>query len=176
MRKPMRILVEDGWRVPSMPLDKLGLAWQRTLEDLYREFYFEVGKTPLETVTPFRSGMIIRFIGSNGFSVDQPGFRAYGMASLMLCYHGSGRDIIGHVEDVFIRPNYRGFGQGETLITALIRVATLRGFHRLELTSKSKRRAAHALYQKLGFRMVAEANSTQDHATNLFRLPLFPLR
>ena len=172
MRKRMRILIEEGWQRPSAPLDSLGLAWQWTLEDLYREFYLEDGKTPLETIIPFRFGMILRFVGSNGFDIDQRGFKACGMASLTLRSHGSGRDQIGHIEDVFIRPEYRGFGHGETLLGRLIQVTNERELLWLELTSKSKRRAAHALYQKLGFMMVAEANSTQHHATNLFRLPL----
>lgn len=172
MRKRMRILIEEGWQRPSAPLDPLGLAWQWTLEDLYREFYLEDDKTPLETIIPFRSGMILRFVGSNGFGIGQRGFKAYGMASLTLRSHGSGMHQIGHIEDVFIRPEYRGFGHGEALLERLIQLASKRELLWLELTSKSKRRAAHALYRKLGFRMVAEANSTQDRATNLFRLPL----
>jgi len=58
----------------------------------------------------------------------------------------------GHVEDVVVDGAYRGQGLGEKLMQEIIATARAKGIQNLYLTSRPIRVAAHALYQKIGFK------------------------
>jgi len=57
----------------------------------------------------------------------------------------------GWIEDVVVDEDARGLGIGEALTMAAVDEARQRGVRSLDLTSRSSREAANALYQKLGF-------------------------
>jgi ribosomal protein S18 acetylase RimI-like enzyme len=57
----------------------------------------------------------------------------------------------GWIEDVVVDEDARGLGIGEALTRAALEEARVRGVRSLDLTSRSSREAANALYQKLGF-------------------------
>jgi ribosomal protein S18 acetylase RimI-like enzyme len=57
----------------------------------------------------------------------------------------------GWIEDVVVDEGARGLGVGEALTKAALEEARRRGVRSLDLTSRSSREAANALYQKLGF-------------------------
>ena len=56
-----------------------------------------------------------------------------------------------HVEDVVVDETYRGQGLGKKVMYALIAAAKKQKVNSLNLTSRPERKAANALYQKLGF-------------------------
>jgi ribosomal protein S18 acetylase RimI-like enzyme len=55
------------------------------------------------------------------------------------------------VEDVIVDNGSRGKGVGEQLVAFALRCAKERGAKTVDLTSRSSREAANALYQKMGF-------------------------
>jgi len=57
----------------------------------------------------------------------------------------------GWIEDVVVDEDARGLGIGEALTRAALDEARIRGVRSIDLTSRSSREAANALYQKLGF-------------------------
>ena len=73
------------------------------------------------------------------------------------------------VEDVVVDNNYRGKGLGRKLTEHLIATARERKAKCIDLTSKPERVAANALYQSLGFKLMATATK---NGTNLYRLYL----
>ena len=56
------------------------------------------------------------------------------------------------IEDVVVDEAARGQGAGEELVGEAIRLASESGARTLDLTSRPKRGAANALYEKVGFR------------------------
>ena len=77
---------------------------------------------------------------------------------------------VGIIEDVVTDKNYRGKGIGRKLTEMLIEEAKKRRAEYIELTSNPKRKAAIALYKKLGFKLIAKA--VGKNGTNLYRLYL----
>ena len=73
-----------------------------------------------------------------------------GMATI--CFRESPIDKIGTIEGVVVDQTYQGRGIGETLNKMLIEEAKKRKLDYIELTSRPKRKAANALYKKLGFK------------------------
>jgi ribosomal protein S18 acetylase RimI-like enzyme len=69
----------------------------------------------------------------------------------------------GYVEEVVVDEAARGQGIGAALLAALIDLARRDGLDFVELTSRSARVAANALYRSLGFEL---------RETNVYRLPL----
>jgi ribosomal protein S18 acetylase RimI-like enzyme len=55
------------------------------------------------------------------------------------------------IEDVVVDEDARGIGVGEALTIAAVNEARGRGVRSIDLTSRPSRKAANALYQKLGF-------------------------
>jgi ribosomal protein S18 acetylase RimI-like enzyme len=55
------------------------------------------------------------------------------------------------IEDVVVDETARGLGVGEQLTMAAVDEARRRGVRSIDLTSRPRREAANALYQKLGF-------------------------
>ena len=64
-------------------------------------------------------------------------------------YVPSGRK--GWIEDVVVDASARGAGVGEALVRAALERAAREGVERVMLTSRPARRAARALYRKVGF-------------------------
>jgi GNAT superfamily N-acetyltransferase len=58
---------------------------------------------------------------------------------------------IGEIKRMYVRPVYRGRGQGRLLITHLVREATQIGYERVRLDSARFMKEAHHLYQTMGF-------------------------
>ena len=73
-----------------------------------------------------------------------------GMAAI--CFREPPIDKIGTIEGVVAAQAYQGRGIGEKLNRLLIKEAKKRKLDYIELTSKPKRKAANALYKKLGFK------------------------
>ncbi|HEY5267506.1 MAG TPA: GNAT family N-acetyltransferase [Acidimicrobiales bacterium] len=69
----------------------------------------------------------------------------------------------GWIEDVVVDEDARGLGIGEALTRAALEEARVRGVRSLDLTSRSSREAANALYQKLGF---------ERRETNVYRFDI----
>ena len=69
------------------------------------------------------------------------------------------------IEDVVVDETFRGGGVGEALTVAAIDKARTLGVRSIDLTSRSSRVAAHALYVKLGF---------EARETNVYRLSVEP--
>ena len=57
----------------------------------------------------------------------------------------------GWIEDVVVDASARGAGVGEALVRAALERAAREGVERVMLTSRPARRAARALYRKVGF-------------------------
>lgn len=146
--------------------------WRHHFEMLYMEFCTEDGRNPPAAgeIIPFDNERIVRIVAGNELGISNVGFVAYGMATLILANHGTGARYVGHVEDVFVSRNFRRQGIGENLMRALIKEAGTRDVIYLELKSNPKRLAAHKLYEKIGFEMIAK--SVGKHGTDVFRLPL----
>ncbi|HSN01884.1 MAG TPA: GNAT family N-acetyltransferase [Acidimicrobiales bacterium] len=67
------------------------------------------------------------------------------------------------IEDVVVDESARGLGAGEALVTAAIARAATLGVTEIDLTSRPSRKAANALYQKIGF---------VQRETNVYRFSL----
>jgi ribosomal protein S18 acetylase RimI-like enzyme len=167
MKYPIPAIIEDGKLIPCTCLTA---PWQHTLEMLYTEFRTEDSKEPPKKVIPFDNERVIRILATNDKLIADADFVAYGMATLILSNHGTGARYVGHVEDVFVSRYFRRRGIGESLMRALIKEAGTRDVIYLELKSNPKRLAAHKLYEKVGFEMIAK--SVGKHGTDLFHLPL----
>jgi GNAT superfamily N-acetyltransferase len=55
-----------------------------------------------------------------------------------------------HLEDLFVRPEYRGRGHGKALLAALARLALARGYRRVSWEVLNWNEPAIAFYRKLG--------------------------
>jgi len=73
-----------------------------------------------------------------------------GMATI--CFREPPIGKVGTIEGVVVSLLYQGQGIGRKLNTILIEEAKKRGVDFIELTSKPERKAANALYKKLGFK------------------------
>ncbi|NQU83459.1 MAG: GNAT family N-acetyltransferase [Parcubacteria group bacterium] len=71
--------------------------------------------------------------------------------------------LTGRIEDVVVDRAYRHEGLGERIVRKLIKKAKGMGMKRIDLTSAPHRKAANALYIKLGFEL---------RETNVYRLDL----
>lgn len=93
--------------------------------------------------------------------VARDGGRIVGVSFLFM-YQKLGKKK-GWVEDVVVSGAYRGRGLGTKLMEKIIEIARSRKLTSLQLTSRLHRAAAHALYQKLGFK---------KYDTQVFRMKL----
>ncbi len=79
----------------------------------------------------------------------EEGERILGMLTLV-CYDvPSGRKA--WIEDVVVDEAARGRGIGRSLVEAALTCAGEQGVEKLMLTSSERRKAAHALYRRMGF-------------------------
>ena len=83
------------------------------------------------------------------------------VATATLCVIHTLEFTIAGVESVVVSSNYRGKGYGKTLLNYLIHTAKEMRVHHLHLTSNPNRRAANALYTRLGF---------EKYNTNCYRM------
>lgn len=172
-RLDAHILIEDGKLIPPC-CTCLTSPWQLVLETLYTEFRTEDRRDPPKSIIPFDNERIVRILATNGKPITDKDFIAYGMATLVLCNHGTGNRYVGHAEDVFISRNFRGQGIGGSLMHSLIEEANRRELIVIWLTSNPRRTTAHQLYEMLGFQKVAQPVKNKDYTTNLYMLPLRP--
>ena len=110
-------------------------------------------------------------------SPDRVRFVAAGPASCIVVARVSGRVVgsatlltmvtlvgaFGYLEEVVVDSSMRGAGVGKNLVAAVVDVARAGGLEFIELTSRSSREAANALYQSLSF---------ARRETNVYRLNL----
>lgn len=82
------------------------------------------------------------------FAAQEDG-RTVGVLTLAWYDVPSGRKA--WIEDVVVDEAMRGRGAGRKLVTAALEYARSVGAVRVALTSNERRRAAHALYEKIGF-------------------------
>ena len=92
--------------------------------------------------------------------------RLIGMASLLTTPQLTG--LKGHVEDVVVDAVHRGKGLGKRLMANTLAHAAAAGIQSLELTSRPARKAANALYRKMGFTL-RETNTYQIKGDSLTR-------
>lgn len=85
--------------------------------------------------------------------VAKDGARIVGMGTLYIISKVGKR--VATIEDVVVDESQRGKGLGQSLMQALIDGAKERNVDEVYLTSNPKREAANALYQKMGFELVA---------------------
>ena len=88
--------------------------------------------------------------------VADEGGQAVGFALWFLSYSTwLGRHGI-HLEDLYVRPEWRGQGHGRALIAELARICVERGYGRLEWSVLDWNSSARRLYESLGAAAVAE--------------------
>ncbi len=88
------------------------------------------------------------------FAAEAEG-RIVGLLTLVWYEVPSGRKA--WIEDVVVDAEARGRGIGRELVEAALRCAREQGIEKLMLTSSEHRKAAHALYRRMGFQ---EAETT----------------
>lgn len=71
----------------------------------------------------------------------------------------------GEIDDVVVDRKYRGRGLGEEIMRRAIQLADSMDLDHADLTSRSRRKAANALYKKVGFK-------PQNKKRNFYRLNL----
>ena len=64
-------------------------------------------------------------------------------------------DDTGEVKRMYVRPQFRRMGIGQTLLAELLTQARAIGYHHARLDSARFMHAAHALYRSLGFQEIA---------------------
>ena len=64
-----------------------------------------------------------------------------------------------HLEDLYVKQEYRGQGIGRSLLRAIAEKARARGFVRIDLMVSEQNRSAKAFYERLG----AQCNSGERH-------------
>jgi ribosomal protein S18 acetylase RimI-like enzyme len=106
---------------------------------------------------------------------DESGERYVGMGTIF--FQCNLARWIAEIHDVVVDENFRGLHLGEKIIKSLLDVALQFSKSRnikikLFLTSRPSRVAANALYQKLGFVLVAKAEG--DWGTNLYKIIVEP--
>ena len=72
-------------------------------------------------------------------------------AFLYLLKNDLHRETFGFLEDVFVHEDYRGRGNGERMVKAVIKEAKRQGCYKLVGTTRYARKGVHAFYKKLGF-------------------------
>ena len=82
---------------------------------------------------------------------------------LMLVLYRTPSGLKGRIEDVVVDELSRGKGIGEAMVRYAIEIARQRKATCIDLTSNPKRKAAHKLYENIGFK---------KHETNVYRYPL----
>jgi GNAT superfamily N-acetyltransferase len=88
--------------------------------------------------------------------VAEEGGQAVGFALWFLSYSTwLGRHGI-HLEDLYVRPEWRGQGHGRALLAELARICVGRGYGRLEWSVLDWNAAARRLYESLGAAAVDE--------------------
>lgn len=87
--------------------------------------------------------------------------KVVGMGELVIVLKPEG--VIAQIEDVVVSEDQRGKGLGKIISEKLIERARTRGARVIQLSSRSDRTAANALYQKLGFKL---------RETNMYHLRL----
>ncbi|MBI2666574.1 GNAT family N-acetyltransferase [Candidatus Woesearchaeota archaeon] len=61
------------------------------------------------------------------------------------------KEPFGFLEDVYVREEYRGKGNGEKIVRAAIREAKRQGCYKLVGNSRNSREQTHMFYKKMGF-------------------------
>ena len=79
------------------------------------------------------------------------GGRVIGRAYLYVLRNDLHDRPYGYVEDLYVDPSQRGAGLGAQMMEQLIKLARAHGCYKVTATSKDARKAAQALYDKLGF-------------------------
>jgi ribosomal protein S18 acetylase RimI-like enzyme len=93
--------------------------------------------------------------------VARVGGKVVGSATLLILVTLVGS--FGYLEEVVVDRRMRGHGVGRQLVSGVVDVARAKGLDFVELTSRSSREAANALYQSLSF---------DRRETNVYRLNL----
>lgn len=112
--------------------------------------------------------MIHAFLGSSYWAKGMPRALLEKAIGNSLCFGayldgaqvGFGRVItdfatFGYLSDVFVLPEFRGFGVGKAIVKAIVAEPRLQGLRRLLLSTKD----AHKLYSKSGFEPLANPSN-----------------
>ena len=96
---------------------------------------------------------IVRFPGCGTFDPESSfvavNRRSHSLAGIILCSRV--RYDAGHVTQICVLPEYRGYGLGKALLAASVRNLTQRKFAALSLTVTGANTPAVELYKRLGF-------------------------
>ena len=128
-------------KLPSRDFDKYEEDLRRLLDALSpRKSWLKAGSDQLKAEL-FKDNSVL-------FVIDEAG-HLIAMGQLVVL--GS-EDA--SVENVLVLPSARGMGLGKKIMQYIINYAKQKGIKTLKLTSSKDRVAAHALYKKLGFKIV----------------------
>ncbi|GBC59739.1 N-acetyltransferase [Desulfonema ishimotonii] len=97
--------------------------------------------------------MMLEDSGTRCIVVAQSGGQAVGMCSAQLVVSTAEGGFSGLVEDMVVRPDYRGSGTGRRLLEAIGQWATERGATRLQLLADRHNAPALDFYEHLGWGM-----------------------
>jgi GNAT superfamily N-acetyltransferase len=94
----------------------------------------------------------MRSRGSGDVLVAELDGEVVGMCQVIVFRHFQRRGgLCAEVESMHVRPDLRGRGLGERLVTAAVALAREAGCYRIQLTSDTRRVDAHRFYRRLGF-------------------------
>jgi len=106
-------------------------------------------------------------IGFDGLAAERAALRAGNAGAGLLLLATRDRSPVGccalrprdggvwELKRLFVRPDHKGHGTGESLVRRGLALAAGRGAHCVRLETSRLLVAAHRLYQRLGFREVA---------------------
>lgn len=117
-----------------------------------------------KTTTPERVMRVLQSPGTKMLGVKDKD-RIIGV-SLLYLKQGL-RRLYVELDDVILDADYRGRGLGEAMVRRAIKEAEKLGAERVVLSSVEERKAAHGLYEKIGF----ERCETRNYEMTINRTP-----
>ncbi len=81
-------------------------------------------------------------------------------------------DRTGEMKRLYVRPAYRSWGLGKSLVEAVVDAARRAGYGELRLDTLPSMAAAQGLYRRLGFVEIPAYNSTHLPGTRFYALDL----
>jgi GNAT superfamily N-acetyltransferase len=117
--------------------------------DEYRQFYGQ--ESDLKGAASFLEGRINNGESTAFMAIDLNG-RAMGFTQLYPSFSSVSMARIFVLNDLFVRPEYRGYGLARELIAEAIRFAKEEGAIRLSLSTARTNLAAQSLYEKTGWK------------------------
>ena len=122
----------------------LEYAQALTVDLCFQDFTRELQELPGKYVAP-AGRLLLAYYNDTGMSELLAGCGALRPLSAEIC----------EIKRLYVRPEFRGHGLGRALTVALISAAREIGYRAVRLDTLPEMRAAHKLYEELGFREIA---------------------